>query len=245
MQIVAAAHSHVGRRSTNEDAFLVAPKLGLYVVADGMGGYEGGEVASRLVVESLRDFFAENSVDPDLTWPVALDPAVGMVANELFAGVMLAQRVVLKERNGRLQQMGSTVVAVALDVDQAIIAHLGDSRAYRFRDGVLEQLTRDHSYAELLRASGGEVPPGFGHVITRAIGRPEEGPPEMMRTRLRARDRLLLCSDGLSDVLSADEMTSIFRSSDGPEDLARCLVEEAYVAGGSDNITALVLEAKA
>lgn len=241
MHIIAAARSHIGRRNNNEDALVVRPDHGLFAVADGMGGYEGGEIAAGIVAQTLEGFFQRNADDGEATWPHKLDERFGFVANELSTAIVLAQRAVLEKKIGKLEQMGSTVVALAIDGEMAVIAHLGDSRAYRLRAGVLERLTIDHSYAELMRAAGGEAPPGFSHVVTRVIGRPDEGPPELRRVELMAGDVYLLCSDGLSDVLDHDDIHDLLTEYEEPDTAASALVQDAYLAGGQDNITAIVL----
>lgn len=243
MQIIAAARTHVGRRKNNEDAYLVRSDHGLFVVADGMGGYEGGEVASRLVVGTLESFFERNAFDGEATWPHGLDEQFGFVANELRTGIVMAHREVLRNRTGALAQMGSTVVAFARDAEMGVIAHLGDSRAYRLRQGELEALTCDHSYAEMMRAAGGEAAMGFSHVITRAVGKDDEGPPELRRVELQVGDHYLLCSDGLTDVLSDADITALLREHSGDPELAcAALVQEAYLGEGQDNITVVVLQ---
>lgn len=242
MHIIAAARTHVGRRKNNEDAFLVRPEHGLFVVADGMGGYEGGEVASGLVVATLEAFFERNATDGEVTWPFGLDEQFGFVANELSTGIVLAHREVMRKRNGPLGQMGSTVVAFARDAEMGVIAHLGDSRAYRLRDRMLEMLTRDHSYAEMMRAAGGEVAGGFSHVITRAVGKDDEGPPELRRVELRVGDFYLLCSDGVTDVLSDIEISQILLAHPDPELACSAIVQDAYLGDGHDNITVVVLQ---
>lgn len=246
MNILAAARTHIGRRSNNEDALLLAPEHQLFAVADGMGGYEGGEVASAIVVDTLRRFFAVNADDDECTWPMGIDPMQTFVANELSTAVVLAHRAVEARKQGRLSQMGATVVAFAREGRDGVIAHLGDSRAYRVRDGVLTQITRDHSYQEMMRAAGVEgAPPGISHIVTRAIGRRDEGPPELTSIRLKVGDRYLLCSDGVTDVLDEARLQRLLTLHAPVDALCALLVDAAYRAGGQDNITALVLEVAA
>src|SRR5262249_48790446 len=131
--------SHVGRRRNNEDSFCIAPHLGLYAVADGMGGYEGGEVASRLVVESLLRHFEDEEVTAGTGAATCLDGAIKRAAETVTEAAL-----------GKLADMGSTVAALWVGRDRLAIAHVGDSRIYRLRSRRLVQLTRDHSvYAEL------------------------------------------------------------------------------------------------
>ena len=241
MSVDAAARTHVGRRKNNEDAHLLDADHGLFVVADGMGGYEGGEVASRLVVHTVHDFFVHNEADEELTWPWGAEPDLGETENVLSTALRLANRVVVSRRKGHLAQMGSTAVAVALDRDRAVLAHVGDSRVYRLRDGRIEQLTRDHSLIEQMRELGAkELPEGIGHVITKAIGFDADVRPELRVEPVRSGDVLLLCSDGLSDALEDAAIAHLLALPSAAE-AATALVRAAYDAGGSDNITAMVL----
>jgi serine/threonine protein phosphatase PrpC len=237
----AAATTHVGRRKNNEDAHLLDADHGLFVVADGMGGYEGGEIASRLVVHTVHDFFVHNEADEELTWPWGAEPDLGETENVLSIALRLANRVVVSRRKGHLEKMGSTAVAVALDRDSAVLAHVGDSRVYRLREGRLEQLTRDHSLIEQMRELGAtELPQGIGHVITKAIGFDADVRPDLRVEPVRAGDVLLLCSDGLSEPLTEADI-ALMLSLPSASAASAALVRAAYDAGGSDNITALVL----
>lgn len=246
---IASAHTFVGRRKHNEDAYLMHPEGGLFAVADGMGGYAGGEVASRLAVEALADFYTHCDDDPDMTWPHAMDPALSVDENRVDAAVRLANRRICAQREGHLSDMGATIALVALDRRGAIVAHLGDSRVYRLRTGpeghVLEQITRDHSLYEQLKEAGAPVPPisefAYANVITRALGPQQVERPELKRVALAAGDRLLLCTDGLSGALSPDAIAGLL--ADGPVDeVCERLVHEAFLAGSRDNITAIVVE---
>ncbi len=241
LTVDAAAATHVGRRENNEDAYLLDAGHAVFAVADGMGGYHGGEVASALVVEGIERFVAQNADDAEATWPWGLEPGRSFVENLLAVAIRLANQRVIARRTGVLAQMGSTVVAVALDGRDAVLAHVGDSRIYRLREGELEALTRDHSLVEELRALGRiERPEGIGHVITRAIGFSPDTRPELRVERVEPGDVLLLCSDGLSDPLD-DEAIARGLSCKTAEAACRELVAAAYAAGGTDNITAVVL----
>ncbi|MCB9598451.1 MAG: serine/threonine-protein phosphatase [Sandaracinaceae bacterium] len=241
LTVDAAAATHVGRRDNNEDAYLLDTDRGVFAVADGMGGYHGGEVASAVVVGSIERFVARNAADGDATWPWGLEPGRSFVQNLIAVAIRIANQQVMARRKGVLAQMGSTVVAVALDGHDAVLAHVGDSRIYRLRDGELDALTRDHSLIEELRATGQmEHPANLGHIITRAIGFSPNTRPDLRVERVEAGDVLLLCSDGLSDPLGDD---AIARGLSCKSAEAACteLVAAAYEAGGTDNITALVL----
>lgn len=243
--VTAMAHgaaTHVGRRKHNEDSVLARPELGLFLVADGMGGYEGGEVASATVVRSVEAFFEANAADPDVTWPFAMDRSLDFVENMMAVALRLAHAEVLQRKVGRLAAMGSTAAALLLRGGRAVIAHVGDSRVYRRRRGVLERLTRDHSLVAELEARGLEMPAdgGLAHVITRALGMPEMAEPEIRSEAVAPSDVYLLCSDGLTDALD-DEAIAEALAAPSPRAAAEALILGAYEAGGSDNISAVVV----
>ena len=203
MNFDAFALSITGRRDSNEDAICAQPDLGLFVVADGMGGYEGGEVASALAVEAIHELVRRTAGDADVTWPYTIDPQRTIHENEVIVATQLANDRICARRHGELGEMGSTVVVVRFTTEHAIIGHVGDSRVYRLRDGDIEQLTVDHSLANQLIAAG--MSPGadfaWRHVVTRALGT-ASGIPDVIRAYVRPGDVFLLCSDGLSEVLA-------------------------------------------
>lgn len=244
MELRCSALSHVGRRHNNEDAYAVHPELGLLVVADGMGGYEGGEVASQIVIESLVEVFTRQAADADVTWPCAPRPSREPLHDLVGVGLMHAHRSVLARREGPLARMGSTAVVAAWHGHRLVVGHVGDSRLYRLRDDRLELLTQDHSVAEEARRagmSGDEVDAtGFRHMLTRAVGMPGELGAELSEWRIRAGDVLLLCSDGVWEPQSEAQIVEALRHS-RPEDAVRSLIVRAYDEGGTDNMTALVM----
>lgn len=227
----------VGRvRSINEDyAFDVSP---LYGVADGMGGHAGGDVAARTAVEALQAAFRRRpTID-------------GLLEAVQDANVAVWE----KGRNDTdLHGMGTTLTAAALvedeagDGDRLVLVNVGDSRAYRFRNGVLEQLTRDHSVAEELVARGeltadeASIHP-HRHILTRALGVAPAVEVDAWELAPRVGDRYLLCSDGLSNEVDASLISGILEDQDDPDGAARELVRCANHHGGSDNITAVVLD---
>ncbi len=238
------ACSHVGRRPNNEDALGQLQGLGLFVVADGMGGYEGGEVASALTVQTLHRFLRSNAQDEEVTWPYAMDRRLSLGENLISVGLRLAHQAICARRQGRHKDMGSTVAVLLLCDGEACVGHVGDSRVYRLRDGQLQQLTRDHSlYAELRAAGAADLPPRrefpYNNVVTRALGTPC-AQPDVSRQPALAGDRYLLCTDGLTDVLTDEELMQVLAAH--PPPLApQALVDRAYDAGGKDNITALLV----
>jgi len=242
MQLETYAVSIAGRRTNNEDAIFAAPELGLFVVADGMGGYEGGEIASALTVEAIHELVRRTAGDADVTWPYKIDPRRSVDENELMVATRLAGDRIAAARSGHLEEMGSTVVAMRITREHAVIAHVGDSRVYRLRDGALVQLTVDHSLLAQLIAQG--TPPAdvatfpFRHVVTRALGT-QSAEPEVQCGRARAGDVYLLCTDGLSEVLDPALIAVMLEQP--AEQACRALVDAAFVAGSRDNISAIVV----
>jgi PPM family protein phosphatase len=245
MPIESHAATHTGRRSNNEDSHCSLPQLGLFAVADGMGGYEGGEIASQLAIGTLSEFFRRQAGDEEATWPFRAERTLSMDENLVRVGTMLANDAIAAQRKGRLAQMGSTLAALVIRGGRAVVGHVGDSRVYRLRGGALAQLTRDHSlYAEML-AQGAELPPKercpFAHVITRALGLSDEGGPELATVAVEPGDVYLLCTDGLSEPVSEGRIAELLTRP--PGEACEALVREAYEAGGKDNITAVVVRA--
>ena len=244
MELHCSAFSHVGRRRNNEDAHALRPDLGLVVVADGMGGYEGGEVASRIVVERLVELFARGQQDSEATWPFAARPTRDPLVDQVAVGLRHAHVCVLAQREGRLSRMGSTAAVVAWDGNRIVVGHVGDSRVYRLRDGRLQRLTRDHSFVEEARRAGlpedSAAMAGYRHVLTRAVGMPGPLEADVGTDDLRPGDVLLLCSDGVWEPLRAQQLVDALSCGHAAE-ATHQLVSAAYEAGGTDNMTAVVL----
>ena len=178
MQISWAARTDVGRRrSQNEDSYGADPELGLFVVADGMGGHAGGEVASRLAVTEIQKVIvATADLGPDDTWPAAFDQEIGTGGNRLRAGFDAANRRIAREVEGseELRGMATTAVVVLVTTGQAALAHVGDSRAYHSRAGHFSRLTGDHSWVEeqmragMMTESAAREHP-WRNIVTRAL----------------------------------------------------------------------------
>jgi serine/threonine protein phosphatase PrpC len=239
LTLAAAAATHVGRRSQNEDSHGVDVRHGLFLVADGMGGYEGGEVASSLAAGAMLDFIARDARDPEGTWPLRAQPGRSYDENLLAAAVRAAHLEIAERRaEPALSEMGSTVAALLCRGAEAVLAHVGDSRIYRLRSGELRQLTRDHSLQAEMAAAGLAWP--HRNVITRALGIPSNHTPDVARLALEQGDVFLLCSDGLYEVTPPLILTQLLSRPD-PADAARALVEAALAHGASDNVTVVVL----
>lgn len=245
MKLSHMACTHQGRRPNNEDAHCVFPDLGLFLVADGMGGYEGGEIASALTIETVGDFYHHNAADREVTWPVAGERNRSLEENIMGVALRLAHSRIRARRQGPLAQMGSTAAGLVLRHGLAIVGHVGDSRVYRLRDGGLEPLTRDHSLYSELQAAGNEELPDpsswmYRNVITRALGT-DCARPDLRCEPARPGDRYLLCTDGLLERLEHEELHAQLRDSP-PRRACPTLVQQAYDRGGRDNITAVVVE---
>lgn len=242
-----AAASHVGRRDNNEDALCVVPEHGLFAVADGMGGYAGGEVASAIVANTLQRCFsgALAGTGTSTGGSGRVDGGDDSGAQLITMAVRQAHEDVRAKKVGALAEMGSTVAALVVRDGHAVIAHVGDSRVYRLRDGELAQLTCDHSLAEEMRAAGGHVGADFPYrnVITRAIGMREGARVDVVVSSLEAGDVFLLCTDGLTEGLDDDDLAALLTAP--PRTAAPALVRAAYDAGGRDNITAVVVRVRA
>jgi len=242
MDIRHCAHSDLGQsRSVNEDSFLVDQRQGLYVVSDGMGGHGNGEIASQIAVTALARYLESHP---------AVEIGSKAAQDRLRRAVEVANERVLAEveKDSELSGMGATVVAIQLDGAKGLIAYVGDSRVYRFRNGTLEQLTEDHTWvheqvsAGLLSEDDAKMHP-FRSVVTRAVGGGQEVSVDIIPLEVEAGDRLLLCSDGLNAVLSDDEIKLRIQRRESLEAICQELIDAANAGGGPDNITVVLLEA--
>ncbi len=243
MKARASGLSDIGRvRETNEDQFLVAEDLGLYAVADGMGGHAAGEIASELAIQSLAGALRSASREGP-----AADAADAR--RRLEAAVAAANQKICASIAGHDDRrgMGTTIVVLLTLRDLVIVGHVGDSRAYLLRDGQLRLLTSDHSWVnEQVRLGLISQQEAYRHpmrnVVTRALGSRGEVTPELAEERLRSGDAFLLCSDGLNVMLTDDLIRDALLSHrNDPEAACRALVDAANERGGEDNTTVVVL----
>lgn len=229
-------------RQNNEDAILVKP--GVCVVADGMGGHLAGEVASASAIavfdQRCSAHHGANSLPDDA---------------EVIATFEAAQQAIERKSkaDSRLRGMGTTAVALLWAQNQAVVAHVGDSRAYLLRDDRLVRLTRDHSFVEALREQpelASQFEPGtLAHIrglILRALGAADAWEPDLMRLQLQSQDWLLLCSDGLTDALDDDELTEWLQWAESSAHLtldqrADVIAEAAIEAGSADNVSIVLM----
>jgi serine/threonine protein phosphatase PrpC len=245
----AGARSDTGRvRENNEDSFRLAPDLNLFVLSDGMGGLESGERASRLATETVLTHCRDAQANAALAVFGKQIEGVSDVCNRLASAIRLANQEIFHAAQdlGGKGGMGATIVAVRFLEDRACIAHVGDSRAYLFRDEQLNQLTEDHSFVAEQVRRGIITPEQAGrsrmqNVLTRALGVEQNVDVEVTEELLREGDTYLLCSDGLFRELSEPQIAGILQEATSAQQAADSLVEQANHAGGGDNITAIVL----
>jgi protein phosphatase len=251
MRITAAGLTDVGlQRDHNEDTFSCLDKYRLYVVADGMGGHQSGEVASSMAADAMRAFFDATERE-DATWPFPVDPNLSLAENRLSAAIKMANKHIFERSitEHALQGMGTTIVGLLLAPDRhvAYVAHVGDSRAYRVREGQISQLTRDHSLINDYLMMMPDMPKEAmdvlpKNVITRALGMQDSVVVDLATEDIHEGDRFLLCSDGLSGQVSDERICEVL--TDNPDDLQKAvqiLVEESNEAGGEDNVTVVLV----
>ena len=232
-----AARTDVGmKREHNEDSFLVNEDLGLYVVCDGMGGHAGGETASRLAVQTIEKELISARLRVDDPFSARAELAESPLAGALREAVEGACAAVFhtSRANPELAGMGTTCISLLLNADQALVGHVGDSRAYLVRDGQVWQLSEDHSLVNEQVRAGLLTDEEARHsrlknIITRSVG-----------FETRAGDKFLLCSDGLSNVIEAEEIRDALTHTD-IDKVPEVLIDLANSRGGEDNITVVAV----
>jgi serine/threonine protein phosphatase PrpC len=235
------------RRKINEDSIFRGD--GLFIVCDGMGGHKAGEVASSLAVEAIVRFIERSNEDRELTWPYGFNPRLSYNGNRLLTAVKLANRTVHKKANSGEDYtgMGTTVAAVLVPPGETVMthAHVGDSRIYLLRDGAMLQLTRDDSWANVAwgGATQDESANSLRNVLTKALGARDEVDFDVVDQALSDGDTVLLCSDGLTNMLPDRRILEIvMRQSREIEGACRQLVDEANAQGGRDNISVILVQ---
>ncbi len=249
MKLEACAWTDPGPvRDNNEDAYHLDEDNGLFIVADGMGGHAAGEVASRIAVDTLIELLTGEDLDPDET---RLDRQVGDPADVLRERL----RYAMNQASARIRKesldhamyagMGTTVAVLLVEGGQAHVAHVGDSRVYLIRDGVLARLTRDHTVVQQ-EIDAGRLTPELARTVphrnylTQSVGYHGPVEPDTITRPIEVGDIFILCSDGVTDPLDDRQLAALASETDAP-DLAERLVREALSAGGEDNITAVVV----
>ncbi|MBP1760646.1 MAG: Protein serine/threonine phosphatase PrpC, regulation of stationary phase [Firmicutes bacterium] len=221
-------------RKRNEDNYLIDTGRNLFLVCDGMGGHFGGDIASRLATETINRELVFNSI-ADL--PEALEKAV-----------QTANRIIWEtgQADAELNEMGTTVTAAVLCDDQLLIAHVGDSSLFIIHDNEIIKPTSDHTLAEHMRRDGlivkdDERYKSFHHVLTRALGIDKKVDIDINQIKVMKNDWILLCTDGLSNLVEQDEIKDLLKNKNEPQEACQQLLELALARGGYDNITMILL----
>jgi protein phosphatase len=250
MSVRFAGATDVGRkRDHNEDAIYLPSDARLTIVADGMGGHAAGDVASQLAVDTIVEHFAHTESVQPVTWPYKIEHGIAADTDRMVTGILLANAKIHEkaQTDAACKGMGTTVVALYLLDDTAIIGHVGDSRVYRYRNGELTQLTEDHSlindYVKMKRMTAEEAEQSpIKNVVVRALGMKETVKVDLITERPRVGDCYLLCSDGLSGMLPDDQIEHIVKSAGDLDRVVDKLIESANEEGGVDNITVVLAQ---
>jgi len=240
MYFVADGCSDSGRvREHNEDSLCIDSNRGLFVVADGMGGHAGGEIASRLAVETVFKSLLGGQEGK----------TTACNAEALQAAIELANTVIFQDAGARPERtgMGTTLTIMCWDRCQFYFGHVGDSRAYRLRGPELVQLTRDHTWVDMQVRAGvlsqkEAEHTGMRHILIKSLGTQPGIEPDIVPVDVQAGDRFLLCSDGLSNLVAHHDLLTLLAAKGTPAKTSRHLVEKANAGGGSDNISAVVID---
>jgi serine/threonine protein phosphatase PrpC len=245
----AHAVSHPGNvRKINEDSWRMDLDLGVFVVADGMGGHNAGEVASDMAVETILNFMRRTYEGDDVTWPFGVDPNLSFEGNRIMTAIRLGNRRVFKAAESRdeFTGMGTTVVVALVDDSRVVFAGVGDSRIYLLRDGELTQLTKDDSWIATLRAGDPSADLAtkhpMRHVLTNVVGAREQVDLDVFERDLKDGDILLLCSDGLHGEIDDQGLASLMRNGTTPEAIADAMVKQTLTGRAPDNVTAMIVK---
>jgi len=252
MQFTFLGTSDIGRnRSHNEDWYLCNPEEKLFLVADGIGGQASGEMASKEAIRGIEEFVVRSRSE-DLTWPIAFRKDLSLEQNRLLAAATLANHRIheLANQNPSMEGMGTTLVGVIIEGDRLALVNIGDSRLYRIRDGQIQQITQDHTLVAeqekmglLSKEEACKHPQK--HILTSALGiwAIENIRIDISLVDILEKDLYLLCSDGLNDMIADKEIltTVSFFEKSSLEKIAPALIQRANLAGGRDNITAILL----
>jgi serine/threonine protein phosphatase PrpC len=251
LELKAAGITDIGlKRESNEDYFSMDNALGLYIVADGMGGHLAGEVASKVAVEvinkNVNRWIAQHTPDDELfDYP---DSTLSKRGNYILSGIKLANRVIyeLSKVYTEYKGMGTTIAVLSIIPSVAIAANVGDSRLYLIRGNTIEPLSKEHNMVTeqlemgLISEEEAEVSP-LRHILTRNLGSSDTVDVDVFEIEPKNNDRFLLCTDGLTDALSDKEIFEIVKNGKDPEHLCRQLVVKANAMGGNDNVTASLI----
>ena len=233
-------------RASNEDCFAIHEPLGLVVVADGMGGHNAGEVASRMAVDVLSDYFSTDQAE----WPFGFDAEVSAAANRMRTAILLANVQILESAItvDDYAGMGTTVVAAQVWGRRLVCGHVGDSRLYVWSGGSLRALTADDSWMASMLANDPGANPALlqqhpmRHALTNVVGTRPRTDVHLVETELNAGDRILMTTDGVHEVVDDGRLERLISQDQQPEEIANAIVKTALARGSRDNLTAVVVD---
>lgn len=238
------AKTDIGRiRDSNQDSYYISEEdnlpYGLYILADGMGGYAGGEIASSLAVNAVKTYITNNLKKDEYSkekFKQVIKEAIE------YANMMVNEKA---EQNEQISEMGTTLDVVVIYGNRIYIGHVGDSRVYRIRKNIIRKLTNDHSYVEKLLKDGTitkeeAINHPKKHMLIKVVGSKTFVEPDIIEKKILDDDIILMCSDGLTNMVQDEEIYNITKNEQ--ENVAEKLVEEANKNGGHDNVTAIVIK---
>jgi serine/threonine protein phosphatase PrpC len=238
------------KRAHNEDSFICDDNLGLFIVADGMGGHAAGDVASKIAVATVVEYMKESNRDPEMTPPFGMESNLTLEENHLKLSIQLANKKIYRhsslDRN--FKGMGTTIVVIYFKSEYINIAHVGDSRAYHIRDGAINLITEDHSWVnEQVRAGLMSKSDARTHhlknIITRALGSKEDVAIDINKIKAKDGDYFLMCTDGLNTHVTDEEiLETIIQTNYSLHQTVQKLIDTALKRGGEDNITLVFLK---
>jgi protein phosphatase len=245
--VIAHARTHPGPRATNEDCVLWDPELSLLAIADGMGGHNAGEVASRCAIDTAQEFLRSSAGADDMTWPFGLDPSLSRTANRLITAVKVANRQIFRsaQEHAEYNGMGTTVVMALAEDRHVTFTSVGDSRLYLFDGSELRQLTRDDSWVMMLSEETGMDARALQkhpmhHVLTSVVGARLELEVPVRELDLEDGHTLMMCTDGLHGAVPDEIIRETLEAERDLERAAERLIDTALARHGRDNVTVLL-----
>ena len=236
MKYDVASQTDIGLvRTNNEDSFLVAPELNLFIVTDGMGGYEKGEIASQMICDSIKAFLEKVTKENEVI------TKADFIESVKKANLDIRDKI---RQTPNLDKMGSTLVSLLIREDKLLVVNVGDSRCYRFREGQLQQISLDHSLVQETLSAGikKELAPQFKNIVTRALGMKDHVEPDIFAEVAQNNDLFLLCTDGLHGYVGDEEIAAILNKKGDVHFKLDQLIQAAKKTGGKDNITGILLQ---
>jgi PPM family protein phosphatase len=252
LKFEAYGKSDVGRmRANNEDNFLVDEKIGLFMIADGMGGHSSGEVASKMAIDVIHDSMNRFVTNSQQTILGKINPKFGERANQLASSIRLSNQCIFEsaKNDPAHQGMGTTIDCIFYEKDKVSIGHIGDSRVYLIRSGKIHQLTEDHSVVAeqvrqgILKPEEAELSP-LKHILTRALGVDETVEVDLNEIDCYDEDILISCTDGLNKTVSDPAILKTVQEMKTPKMIVEHLIDLANVGGGVDNTTVVAVRFK-